>query len=768
MFNISMFFYLFNCIKMNKNFLFLLFIILIVGIIVFVYNYKDINQKIKEFFEENYLDNFKFDNNYILNTIIPVNTNHNYTNSGTNYFEIKDFDLDGNKINNTIFTKFLLARTILNDELTEKHENFMISNDVVVEFDKIDKFLEIQFNFEDTTKFLKLTINSTGPTSEIINIKRNNKDTYEKTNTDKNIVGIIFNNKTMKKYDYIKKDYNIINVFYITLKYSNSKGIITIETTPDMITKLDDGLENHFCKDLLNVSVYSNSSKNITIKNNFLVEICIEKNEPKIKSKRTDNFDIVAYTHNSGRIFRPTINEQDKDKYASLGDYMYDEKNTAYRKVPAWKRGLMIFGAVLAGILTGGIAGVAIGAAIGAGGTEALEAKNKKRNNISYKNLRDALLLNIDGEYVIPAENVRFQWDDDFINLRNRGKGTNSDVPGELSYEKRKDPLLLFNLLPIQKGNFTYYPIGNYAYCGPIDNNLLRDFRWGRGRDTTIYEKHKNRMDNKNIPHVLVREDCIDFTPMVNHGPTMTWWDAGAPTPSSLDGSACSYWVKYVNFNQAQIDQADKIDSDNGGYRNSDVNNPGDFLAIFNTSHGMGGSTFNYQIKKDVLTRQPREYDIATKTSTILDKIKIAIQNISNITQSPIIKNNNVSPYFTQIDKDKTDSQLKYTTNVNFNNKMQNIQKDYNYNFSYITEINTQLSDIRQKEKIFVENQIKQQLETNKTKIQDDVKKQTEKLNKYDNDISQTSTTIGNKINEYVILRKQRELMPVNPQIMYS
>ena len=753
MFNISMFFYLFNCIKMNKNFLFLLFIILIVGIIVFVYNYKDINQKIKEFFEENYLDNFKFDNNYILNTIIPVNTNHNYTNSGTNYFEIKDFDLDGNKINNTIFTKFLLARTILNDELKETPENFMISNDVVVEFDKIDKFLEIQFNFEDTTKFLKLTINSTGPTSEIINIKRNNKDTYEKTNTDKNIVGIIFNNKTMKKYDYIKKDYNIINIFYITLKYLNSNGIITIETTPDMITKLDDGLENHFCKDLLNVSVYSNSSKNITIKNNFLVQICIEKNEPKIKSKRTDNFDIVAYTHSSGHIFRPTINEQDKDKYASLGDYMYDEKNTAYKKPSrawAWLGSFFPIGIIIAAVVT------------------ELEKKNiNSKNNISYKNLRDALLLNIDGEYVIPAEDIAYMWDDDFINLRNRGKGTNSDVPGELSYEKRKDPLILFKLCPIKKGNFTYYPIGNYAYVRPIVNDLLGGLRKNK-RVPFALQTHKKSMDNlEKLPHVLVREDCIDFTPMVNHGPTMTWWDAGAPTPKSLDGSACSYWVKYVNFNQEKIDQADKIDSDNGGYRNSDVNNPGNFLAIFSPSHGIEASTFNYQIKKDVLTRQPREYDIATKTSTILDKIKIAIQNISNITQSPIIKNNNVSPYFTQIDKDKTDSQLKYTTNVNFNNKMQNIQKDYNYNFSYITEINTQLSDIRQKEKIFVENQIKQQLETNKTKIQDDVKKQTVDLKKYDDVISGTSTNIGNKINDYVVLRKYRELMPDAPQVMY-
>ena len=58
--------------------------------------------------------------------------------------------------------------------------------------------------------------------------------------------------------------------------------------------------------------------------------------------------------------------------------------------------------------------------------------------------------------------------------------------------------------------------------------------------------------------------------------------------------------------------------------------------------------------------------------------------------------------------------------------------------------------------------------ETNfQTKFKNDIKKQAEELKKYDNDISQTSTTIGNQINEYVVLRKHRELMPTNSQVMY-
>ena len=795
MFNISMFFYLFNCIKMNKNFLFLLFIILIVGIIVFVYNYKDISQKIKEFFEENYLDNFKFElKDYTFNNIIPVNPEHNYTSSGTNYFEIKDFNLDTNKIiNNTIFTKFFKARTILNEELKDKNENFIINNNVIIGFAKIDNFLEIQFNFGDTTQFLKLTINSTGPTTESIKMERDilindtrNTDLYEKSNTDKYITGISFQNQTMKKYDYIKSEHSILNVFFITLTYSNN----TQERLPTMIIKLEDGITKpdgteipHFCKDLLNVSVYSNplnkstTSNNIKVSNLFLVQIYIEKNQPLIKSKRTDDFDVVAFTHKTGKIFRPTIEEKDKGKYASLGDYMYDSETKPYKKVPAWKKALLVIGTALLGLVTGG-AGFVFGAAIGGAATTALKVKG--RNNIAYKNLRDALLLNIDGKYVIPAENVGYMWDDDFINLNGRKKNTFSEVPAFYNLKKRTNPLVLFNLLPVSKDGFVYYPIGNFAYVGPLDNNsfkndLLNWFRKNRkynkkypNANNYVFKDIKGRMNGQDIPHVLVREDCIDFTAMPkNHGPHMIWWDAGGPGPSSLDGSASSYWVKYINFTQAQINDANTKNSDNGGYRNDDVNNPGDFLALFNGSHSKV-SGFNYQIKKEALTRQDnKEYDIETKKATIIGRIKKAIQDIPNITQPPIIRNTNDSPDSTEINKEKIDSQSKYTANLDFNKKMENIQKDYNYNFSYITEINSQLSDIRQKEKIFVENQIKQQLESNKTKIQEDVKKQTEKLNKYDTDISDTSKIIGNQINEYVVLRKHRELMPTNPQVMF-
>ena len=182
---------------------------------------------------------------------------------------------------------------------------------------------------------------------------------------------------------------------------------------------------------------------------------------------------------------------------------------------------------------------------------------------------------------------------------------------------------------------------------------------------------------------------------------------------------------------------------------------------------GSFGKERNYKIKEDCLKGQKRP-SIIDRTTIITDAIKKKLNDTIkdyNITYPPI--NKSVSPYISQINKDKTDSLSIYTTNVDFNNKMKNIQKNYNHNFSYITEINTQLSEIRQKEKTFVENQIKQQLETNKTKIQDDIKKQTENLKKYDTDISQTSTTIGNQINEYVVLRKYRELMPTNPQIMY-
>ena len=788
---------------MNKNLLFLLLllIILITGIIIILYNYKNINQiinqTIKEFFEDTDLNNFTFDDKiYSQNIIINQNLSNTYN---TNYFEIADFDLDGKilpdfdsdgkPLLNNVFTKFLISRLVLKDEYKKINEikelgetnpidkdftNFKITNNITITFEKINTFLEIQFNGKNKTKILNFTIKS-NTKGESINIDSNILNTgitkLSLVNIEKFIKSIEFVNISMKK------DNKFSNIFYIKLNYSNSTNEIKVFQLPDDLA--DSLVDNHFCNNLFNVSVYSNPLNNITITNNFLVEIYLKNFEPIIKSMRTKVFDRVALTHNTGHIFRP---HSDNLKYASLGDYMYDERPQDYKKVPAWKKALIGLGAGLLALVSFGA-----GIAVGIGASEALKAETNAKGDITYKKLRDALLLNTENEYVIFAERVGYSWDDDFINLRNKKRNTNSDIPNEISNKKRKDPLILFNLHPVKKlvkhleldgtyseKEYIYYPLGDYAYVGAIDNSLLATFRKFKKYTASNDYDFKEKLFNT-IPHVLVREDCIDWgAPLVKHGPNMIWWDAGGPTPDSVDGSAGSYWVKNIHYNQAAINDADKKDSDNGGYKNSDVNNPGNFLALFYGAHNMGtnfsgsfGKERNYKIKEDCLKGQKRP-SIIDRTTIITDAIKKKLNDTIkdyNITYPPI--NKSVSPYISQINKDKTDSLSIYTTNVDFNNKMKNIQKNYNHNFSYITEINTQLSEIRQKEKTFVENQIKQQLETNKTKIQDDIKKQTENLKKYDTDISQTSTTIGNQINEYVVLRKYRELMPTNPQIMY-
>ena len=774
MFNISMFFYLFNCIKMNKNFLFLLLIILIIGIIVFVYNYKEINQKIKELFEENKTDNFVFDKNYSKNTIINNNIKYNYD---TNYFEIKGCDIDKKQLQdfnsekpllNTIFLNFLSARAIANEksseinnleelkdirEINKDFTYFLISNSILIEFSKKNQFLEIEFNSKNNTKILKLTINSIDEKNENINIEMNidKKEKYSNNNTNKYINKIEFVNKTAKNKD---KEDNIkfYNDFYIILYYSDSTN------EKIYIKQLEEGLNNHFCENLLNVSVYSNPLNNIAIYDNFLFDIYLENFQPKIKSKRIEKFDLIALTHMTGRIYRPSNNDS---KYGSLGDYMYDERKEAYVKIK--KSPWYAFAAL-------GWIGLIVGSAIA-------NTRKNKTVDIAYKNLRDALLLSTENEYVIPAERVGYSWDDNFTYLKSKNKNTNSDATNALSFEKRKDPLVLFNLHPVTKNGFIYYPLGDFAYVGAIDDNLLKKtFQKNRGdtnKNDYLLSDYKDKLFNTTIPHVLVREDCLE--PIVNQGPNFIWWDAGAGNLTAVDGSAGSYWVKYINYTQKAIDEANSKDSDNGGYKNSDVNNPGNFLAIFNGVHNMGkdfsthfNKPRNYKIKKDFLIGQPRPSIINEMKTPIIEAIKVKLKNtIEDYVITKPSSNNNVSPYISQINKDKTDSQLKYTTSVNFNKKMENIQKDYDHNFSYIADINTQLSNIRQQEKAFVQNQIKKQLESHKNKIENNIKNQTETLNKYDNDISQTSTTIGNQINEYVVLRKQRELMPTNPQIMY-
>ena len=665
--------------------------------------------------EKDLLDKFNFDNiNYSKNIILNYYIKKLYN---TNYFEIKEVDIDETILPNNIFSKFLSTRTLLDEETKNSYEHFKVISLISIQFEKkINTFFEIQFNGKNNNSILKMTIKSLNETDENINI--------DSTILNPQIENYNNNNINLKKYINtiefsnisVKRNGITTNIFFIKLYYSNlSFEIIKVYS-------LSDGLENHFCENLLNVSVYSNPlNNNITIINNFKAEIYLDCLIPKIKSKRTKQFKEFATSYNSGHFNRAV---SDDPTYAPLGDYLYDTKNY------------------------GGVGNKAANAAADFRhiffGMKNIPDTSGIYKQLKKKKLYDALLINTENEYVIPAETVGYAWDDDYTNLSNRNKGTASGI--------RNVPLVLLNLHPVEKNGFTYYPLGDYAYMGKVSKELLTDLRKNKGKKEYNF---KNTF-NQTLPYYLIREDCLEEINNPQIKLFKTWSDASAPTPNSIDGSSWTYLF---------IPPTNKINS-------LEMENPGNYMVIYNGGK-LSDNNFiahykknrNFKIKKEFISPIPRPSitpeNIKKIINNINDKLTIMFKNI----QQPI--NTNISEYITKINKNQTDAQSSYTQNINFNKEMQDRQEDYKHNFLYVNEINTQLSKIRQKEKDFVNNQIKTQLTNNKNNVQKNITSQTNKFKNYDDTISKSSIDIGNQINEYVQLRKFRELLPDSQQVMF-
>jgi len=678
---------------MNKIFLFLLLILilLIIGITVFL-----LYKKPNELFENNLsINDFDFNTNNIYDTIYTKNTifsNQYIYNSNTNFNNITDFDNDGKKLENTIFTNFLFTRSVLKNKTNNSYENFKVASVVAIEFNKKNNFLEIQFTGKDNNIILKFTLKSSNDSDENINIDSNILNTGSQNinynNTNKFIKTIEFSNIS------IKKNNNIFNIFYIKSYYSN--GFNKIET----IFNLPDGIDNHFCENLLNVYVYTNPLNPIKIINNFVADIYLENIPPKIKSKKipVTESDLVATTYNGGKIYRP----KPVGDFLPLGDYMYGSESPIPSQLP------------------------------------------------------DALLIDSKSEYVKLAENVGYAWDDDYTKLM---LSKNAKLINSLG--TRTSPLILFTIYPTDN----FKPLGDYAF---VDNNRtinsdklksLRDFHY-KNRNKAYTSTFK-QLTNKELPYLLINSDCLEPTGLTINNAKERWNDRKSPVENSAIAMTFDY-----SYNYSGVETPVNLAIYGWFHNLKDF-----YLAKFRWKSDRVETIErkNFKIKDEFLISLPRDPIPQDDIKQIKDEINAKLTSLPTIPPTPI--NNNISPYISQINKEQTDSQLMFINNNNFNKKMENIQTDYNNNYSYITEINKQLSDIRQKEKAFVQNQIKKQFENDETnfqtKFKNDIKKQAEELKKYDNDISQTSTTIGNQINEYVVLRKHRELMPTNSQVMY-
>ena len=175
----------------------------------------------------------------------------------------------------------------------------------------------------------------------------------------------------------------------------------------------------------------------------------------------------------------------------------------------------------------------------------------------------------------------------------------------------------------------------------------------------------------------------------------------------------------------------------------------------------------NYKIKKEFLLQIQRPPITPENIEKIIINInnKLTLTSMSKITQNPI--NTTISEYITKINKNQIDALSSHTENINFNKEMANRQDNYKHNYLYFNEINSQLNQIRTKEREFVKNQIKDQLTKNKNDVQNNIKSQTKQFTEYNTAISDTSKNIGDQINEYVKLRKFKELLPETQQVMF-
>ena len=628
---------------------------------------------------------------YSINNIIKENISKTIND---NYFEIKDYDKNGNVLPNNIFSKFLSIRKILNNNTAEDYTHFRVEQKIKISFKKkIDNFLEIQFNSTTNNSILKFTINSIDLKNEKINIEQTiNSNAIIKpmpiNNTNNQyIYSIEFTNITMKKNN------KISNIFYITISNFVSASSRNGQT---FTINLPDGLENHFCSNLGNINVYTNpttlrnsktpliSVNPITIENSIVADIYMDKLPAKIKSMRTKQFEKVAETYNKGKIYRAISSDPN---FVPLGDYVFSSNNFL---------------------------------------------------------LKDALLIDKNSEYVMFAENIGYAWDDDFINLTNAKRYPSSGT--------RSDPLFLLNLHPSKKDNNNYLPFGDYAYIDKerkINNTTLNEFR------KTKTDKNKNNYNFQtkitstvSLPYLLLREECLDNITNIYQ----IWSDRSAATPNSVDGSGWTYWL---NNNKTNGNGGNNLAIYNAG-KKSDNN----FIAHF-------GIQRNYKIKDEFINPINRpaitNEKIIEMNDNIINELKtMPITNVINPSNETQIKTK-----LNTINTKKTTSETDYLTNLNFNKEMAKRQNDYKHNFLYVNEINTQLSEIRKKEKDFVNNQIKNKLTNNKNDVQKNITSQTNKFKNYDNTISKSSIDIGNQINEYVKLRKFRELLPDTQQVMF-
>jgi hypothetical protein len=322
------------------------------------------------------------------------------------------------------------------------------------------------------------------------------------------------------------------------------------------------------------------------------------------------------------------------------------------------------------------------------------------------------------GEYVIPVEKILKVWN-------NRGN------PPYAEFYMNKD---------VTKDTAIFYALGDYVKISTTNNDYNVE------KSTTSEDKY-----------VLIHQDCLEEIP--NNAGTFLVNDKG----SGSKYKDLSVWTFQNNSN-------------------NHIGFPGENLVSFQRGYTTtyGENKRNWRIKTEYLQPQP----FPALTSTEIDTINAKIDEQSNIYLNTIKTNKGqndsiVNPYESVYNdlsltrKNNTqntiNSTITFYQNYNrYNQEMKNNQIDRNNLSNFIISTTNQLSDIRNKEKEIVNNEldmIKGKVNSNDW-VNPTITNTKSSILDTNNNINNLSGKLINNLDQYEKLKSMKRNYNIDPQIV--
>jgi len=403
---------------MNKNFVIILFVILIIGILVYKYKKNELfennitriippeNINFGPFYRydrvnvPNYTDknfevlyNYDTSNNseqYTGNIFTPTNFTDNYT------LMIAKFLTGRDKINNWINTVLL--------ENFRDYMYFTLHTNYYIEISGSPTYFEIILNKKDNNELFKINCNKFESNTYNTKITNNISDVPEVKNYTLNslqYINIIITTVRVKTN-------NLANPY----KLENNINIIFNNNESDYKNfKLPDGLENHFLNNFKDIS-YNCPDSNVRIKltSNFNASIYGGILSPLIESKRT-------------RLFNPLVGN-------GSSTYLLADKNLSVKRAIKQDDYLPL-------------------------------------GDYYDNNLVDALLLKRDLNYIIPPIKATRRW------YSYSGRRNNMPMATYSINNRSKEVDYITNIKTIEKRNFRFDSIADFIKIGSWGSNTI-------------------------------------------------------------------------------------------------------------------------------------------------------------------------------------------------------------------------------------------------------------------------------------------------------